>query len=333
MKYYSIHNLLKIATNVDLALPEYFRVQKPIKNPDLEVLEKPISVKKPEENKLVRASYYFWRDGNKLFIDYGIANAKLFFENIFGKTGKTRVQCTKTFRRFCTYESWKSFIHAIIWFRLIERGYDFVHAGALSYKNKEGALIVAPADIGKTSTILSLLSTGDFGFLTDDAVLVGNGFVYAYPQEVKVSPYTLTGDMGISKSRKQKVLKSRLLGLVSERLLKMKIGELHKIPDELIVDKNPVKKVFLLGGYNKERKARKIESERVARLLILPSAEMTTLMHQYIELYYYLFNIDTYNILHKMKEIVEKSLKNTECFELKTPSLDGYAKTITEIMG
>ncbi len=332
MKYYSIHGLLKIATNVDIPVPDYFKTKTPMRNPDLEIMVKSVPVKKPKENRLVRASYYYWRDNDRLFIDYDMANAKLFFENLFGRNRKTRVQCTKTFRRFCTGESWKSFIHAIIWFKLVERGYTFIHAGALSYRRKDGIVIVAPADTGKTSTILSLLSTGDFGFLTDDAVLLGDGFIHAYPEKVKVSPYTLTGTMSFKRSLKQKFLKSRLMGLMSERLLNMKIGKLHKIPDKFLVDRSPVKKVFLLSGYGEKPTARKIDAKSAARLLILPSAEMTTLMHQYIELYYYLFNVDTHAILKKMNEIVEDSFRDAECYELKTPYLGGYAETIAKMM-
>jgi hypothetical protein len=330
MEYYSIHNLLKIASNTKIPVPEYFRVQEQIKEPDIEILEKSLSFVKPKENKLMRANYYFWREKKTLFIDCDVANAKLLIEDLFGKT---RIKCTKTFKRFSTEESWGDFIRAVLWFKLTEHGSTFVHSGCLSYKGKEGVLILGLADTGKTSTILSLLSTGMFSYLSDDITILGDGVAYAYPEEVKISPYTLTGSMPVASSWKRRVLRSRLLSLFSERLLKMKITESYKIPDKFVVAKNPVGKVFILGGYDKRRKARKVERAAAARTLFLLSVEVSKLMHKYIDPYYYLFGIDTFNVLRRMKEIVENSLKSAECFELKTPDLKGYAETITKIMG
>lgn len=330
MEYYSIHNLLKIATNVDIPVPEYFKLQKPIRNPDVEILQVPLGFKKSKENVLMRTNYYFWRKKNTLFIDFNVANAKLAIEDIFGKT---RIRCTKALRKLSTKESWNRLVEAVLWFKLIKRGYTFVHAGALSYNGKEGVLIAAPADTGKTSTVLSLLSTGRFGFMTDDAVLLGNGFAYSYPEKVKVSPYTLTGNIRVARSWKRKIFKSRLLGLFSERLLRMKITDLYKIPDELIVDKNPIKKIFILTGHDREGIVRKIERKRAARILLFPSVEVSTFMHRYMELYYYLFNVDTFSIVERINKIIERSFKNAECFELKTPYLGGYAETIAKIMG
>lgn len=327
MRYYSIHNLFRVATNTDIPVPEYFRARKLPKGPDMQVLQKPLSFQKPEKDMLMRTNYYFWKDKNTLFIDYGVAGAKIAIQDIFGKP---KIECTKAFRKFSSQESWNGINHAVIWFNLIKRGHTFVHAGCLSYHGKDGIIIAAPADTGKTSTILSLLSTDAFGFMSDDAALVGNGYVHAYPEKVKVSPYTLTGKLQVGSSLKRKILKSRMLGLMSERILKMKITDLYEIPNNLVVSKNPIKKVFILAGYNRKRQVRKIDKKLATRILLLPSAEISTLMHRYIELYYYMFGIDTFKILESMNQIIEKSFKNTECFIVQSPKLEGYAQAIME---
>lgn len=329
MRYYSIHNLFRIATNTDVPVPEYFRAKKPAMGPDMQVLQKPLAFQKPAKEMLMRTNYYFWKDKNTLYIDYGVAGAKIAIRDVFGKP---KIECTKAFRKFSSQESWNSLVHAVMWFNFIKRGYTFVHAGCMSYRGKDGVIIAAPADTGKTSTILTLLSTDAFGFMTDDTALVGNGYAHAYPEKVKVSPYTLTGKLRVKSSLKRRLFKSRVLGLMSERLLKMKITDLHEIPESLVVDKNPIKKVFILTGYNKRRRVTKIDKKLAARLLILPSAEFSTLMHRYVELYYYMFGVDTYKILQNMDQIVEKSFKNAQCFVIQAPKLDGYAQAIMEVI-
>jgi hypothetical protein len=170
--------------------------------------------------------------------------------------------------------------------------------------------------------------------MADDITILDNdGVAYAYPQEVKISPYTLTGDIRIADSWKRRILRFGPMGLLSERFLKLKIAKYYKVPDELIIDKNPVRKVFILRGYDKKRRAKKIEREATARALFQLSVGIDW-MPRYIDLYCYLFGgIDVSNILQKMKEIIDNSFKNAECIELKTPNLEGYAKTISEIMG
>jgi hypothetical protein len=329
MKYYSIHDLFTVATNTDVPIPEYFAVDKLKAAPDMEVIQKPLSFHKPEKEMLMRTNYYFWKDDNTLYIDYATVGAKIAIKDIFGKP---KIECTRSFRRLTSQESWNSIVHAVMWFNLIKRGYTFIHAGCLSYKNKEGVIITAPADTGKTSTIMTLLSTNKFGFMTDDAVLIGNGYVHAYPQEVKISPYTLTGGMNVKRSLKRKIFKSRRLGLASERLFRMKITDMHKIPDELVVRRCPAKKVFILTGYNKKPTIKKIDERLAARILLLPSAELSTMMHRYIELYYFMFSKDTFNILERMNEIIEGSFKNTDCYVLQSPKLEGYSQTILKTL-
>jgi len=328
MKYYSIHGLLNIATNVDVPVPEFFETKKTITNPDVQVMKKPLKFGKPRKDMIMRTNYYFWKNRSTLFIDYNMRDMKLKLQDIFEKP---KVICTKSFRRFTTKKSWDSLIHAIIWLALIKRGCTIIHGGSLSYLNKHGIIIGAPADTGKTSTVLSLLSTERFGFMSDDAALIGKGHVYAYPEKVKISPHTLTGSLQV-RSWKRKFFKSRTLGLASERILKLNLTHFHKVPDRFVTEKSPIKNVFVFGGYENKRSVKPISPKLAARMLFISSAEMTTLMHRYLELYYYMFGVDTYKIFEKMNDITEKSFKNAQCYLIRAPRLEEYSKMIIKIL-
>lgn len=328
MRYYSIHGLFKIATNIDIPVPDYFEVKKPVKHPDMRVLQRTLEFRKPPGEMMMRTNYYFWKDGNDLFIDYGMRDTKIVLRDILGKP---EIECTKNFRKFTTQESWDALVHAVIWMNLIRRGHTFTHAGSLSYRG-EGVLIGAPADTGKTSTILSLLATKEFGFMSDDAALVGGGHVYAFPEKVKISPHTLTGNLPV-KSLKRKVFKPRMLGLVSERLLKINLTDFYKIPDEFVVNKCPIRKVFVFAGYGSKKRIRKIDGKSAARILFVSSAEMSRFMHRYIELYYYMFAVDTFKFIEEMNRVVEDSFKNAQCYMVQAPKLEEYSQAVMETLG
>lgn len=327
MKYYSIHGLFTIATNTEIPIPDYLEVEKPAKEPDMRVVCGPLRFKRPRE-KMMRTGYYYWKDKNALFIDYGMRDTKLVMRDLLGKP---EVLCSKNFKKYSSQESWNDLINAIMLLNLIKRGYTLAHAGSLSHRGQEGIIISAPADTGKTSTILSLIAMKDFGFMSDDAALVGKGVVHAYPEKVKVSPYTLTGDLRVKKL-KRKIFKSRMLGLASERILKMNLTDFYEVPRELVVKNSPIRKVFVFTGYGRKKSTKKISSKSAARMLFISSVDLARLMHRYMELYYYLFGVDTFEFTEKMNRIVEDSFKKAQCYLVSAPKIEDYARTIVETM-
>ena len=328
MRYYSIHGLLTVATNTDIPVPSYFEIKRPVKKPDMVVLQRQLKFRRSERDMIMRTNYYFWRDETGLFIDYDTKDMKLAIRDIFGKP---EIECTNNLRKFSTQESWDSLIYAIIWLNLIKRRHTIIHAGSLSYLGRDGVIIGAPADTGKTSTVLSLLATKKFGFMSDDATLVGGGNVYAYPEKVKVSPHTLTGNLQV-KSWKRRLFKSRILELASERFLKMNLTDFYKVPNELVVDKCLIKKVFVLAGYGEGKQVREIDGKLAARILFISSAEMSTLVHRYLELYYYMFAVDIYKFFEEINRIAEDSFKGAQCYMIQAPKLEEYPQVIMETL-
>jgi len=326
---YSIHGILKIETNVGVPIPDYFRVEK-ILAPDLTILSKKrLDFEKPKDNKILKGNYYFWGNDHKLFVDYGFMNARLSIEDLFGYT---KVECTTSLKRFCTQESWERLIFAILSIKLIQKGYTFVHAGCLSHHG-EGILIVAMQDTGKTSTVLSLLDEKEFKFLGDDLVIVGgNSTAYTYPKEVRISPRTLGGKIAPSVGAlRKKFFESRVFSTFMERFAKRDVTKLVKVPDRYTEDKCPIKKIFVLGGFGKE-KAVKIDRSETLNAISTLSMQMPNLLETYLDMYYHLFDICIFELLEEKNRMIKKVAKTADCFKVTAPRLEGYSRAIREVI-
>jgi|AntDeeMetagen285_2_1112576.scaffolds.fasta_scaffold00293_5 hypothetical protein len=77
-------------------------------------------------------------------------------------------------------------LEVVIDYKLIQRGYTTLHAGALSH-NGRGVLLGGFPNVGKTLSTLSLLDVG-FSYLSDDNTIIGaDGTVSAHPSTSSVS--------------------------------------------------------------------------------------------------------------------------------------------------
>jgi len=324
---YSIHNILKIRTNVRIPVPDHFRTQKRSRNLDLTILSKNnLNFEKPRNNGILRGNYYFWADDDKLFVDYGFMNAKLSIENLFGNT---KVECTNSLKRFCTNENWQQLIFAILSVKLIQKGHTFVHAGCLSHRG-EGILIAAMQDTGKTSTVLSLLDGEEFRFLGDDFVILNErGTLYSYPKEVRVSPRTLRGAV-FGGSARDNILKYRIMSTLVERFVRKDITKLLKVPEKFVDNKCPAKKIFVLKGFGKDE-ATVLNKRSAFSLLTTLSLQMPNLLETYLDMYYHIFNVDVLGLIHRKNKIIEKAVKVADCYAVTAQNLEGYSKVIKKI--
>mgnify|MGYP001053770418 CR=1 FL=1 len=91
---------------------------------------------------------------------------------------------------------------------LASKGYVLLHAACLS-ANRNGYLISAPPDTGKTTTILKCMKNSNFSFLSDDMTVVDrSGILYAFPKPLTISAHTF-GALSRVSSRKALSLKMR----------------------------------------------------------------------------------------------------------------------------
>jgi hypothetical protein len=82
-------------------------------------------------------------------------------------------------------------VEPILRWELVRRGYALVH-GACIVDGDDAYLITARTDTGKTTTMLKLLDTFPYEFVSDDLTLVSpSGHVLPYPKPLTISSHTL----------------------------------------------------------------------------------------------------------------------------------------------
>jgi dolichol-phosphate mannosyltransferase len=81
-------------------------------------------------------------------------------------------------------------VEPLLRFLFVTRGHVLVHCAAI--ESQRGAVVMsAKTDTGKTSTVLRLLVTGLYGFLSDDMAIVAPGAILGYPKPLTLSSHTM----------------------------------------------------------------------------------------------------------------------------------------------
>jgi len=309
--YYSIHDIIKIKTNVEIPIPDYFRSSEEL-DPDMEILQGDLDNNIPRDKMKKRADYYIYKRGSALFFDYSkfFLHVKLKIDNLYDKP---TIIFTKNYKKFGR-TTFTSLVNAILSIKLIQKGHTFIHAGCLNYDKKQALLISGMAETGKTSSILSLLDGKRFKFMSDDqTILSKNGEAYSYPKRVGISPYTLTGDM-ISRSKLKKMLKR---------------SEAKEIPQNLIERKGMIKKLFILECG--EDKIEQIDRSEAVRKIFTSSMEENNFFRVFpLNLYFFSFGYDYLHLLNNMKNIIEQSLNKVECFKVSSNRVEKYPEMIKD---
>jgi dolichol-phosphate mannosyltransferase len=81
-------------------------------------------------------------------------------------------------------------VEPILRWRIVEQGYALIH-GACLVDGEDAYLITARTDTGKTTTILKMLDSYPYEFVSDDLTLVApDGTVLPYPKPLTISNHT-----------------------------------------------------------------------------------------------------------------------------------------------
>ena len=333
IKYYSLHNLVTLKTNINLNIPSYFKVDK-IQNPDIAFIQTKFHTN--SNNKIRTRNFYYWTEDKKLYIDYNLPfiNATAVINDL---NEKPKIQVTKDFSK---YSRIGIPIRAIIQLKLIQKGYSLIHAGCLNYDG-ESVLIVAPRDSGKTSTILSLLKNHEFDFVKDAAVIndkvkfmsddltiiSDKKTAYSYPEQIDVSTHTLTD--GIVEPYKSRIGRNYFLTLLLGRLFNTELTQKRNIPIDLIVDTGKISKVFVLTGGKNDEGIKEISKDEAVRKIFTATTDLINPTKEYIlNLYSYMCNFPIFDLIAKQYSIVENAIWNADCFEVCSNEVGKYGKMI-----
>ena len=87
--------------------------------------------------------------------------------------------------------STRTSIEALLRFAFVDRGYVLLHAACMDVDGR-GVMLSARTDTGKTGTVLKLLRTHHWRFLSDDMTIVDcAGNAKSYPKPLTISEHTL----------------------------------------------------------------------------------------------------------------------------------------------
>jgi hypothetical protein len=82
-------------------------------------------------------------------------------------------------------------VEALLRFLLVSKGYVLLHSAAIADEHGS-TLLSAQTDTGKTSTVITLVRTGEYRFLSDDMTIVGpHGEAISYPKPMTLSFHTM----------------------------------------------------------------------------------------------------------------------------------------------
>lgn len=325
--YYSIHGLLNIKSDIPLLIPEYFRVDG-LDDVDIVIKLSKAKLNKPPNSKIKLADHYCWMEKYSFYVVYPL-NSYLILDL---DEEPVKLIFSKNFKKFAEVNK---LVDAIVIAKLLQKGYAFVHAGAVAYN---GMCILLPAmgRVGKTSTVLSLLNSDNFSYMGDNFIILDkNGIAYAYPEEISIYPGTNIKHMSLPKAKKIPIYLKRLIAksnvLVAILYHKFRINLREGlILDKQIKEKAIIKKVFILNK-GEERIKEMNHSQAINQILTGTDLEMNHLNNYYISLYAYLSGVSDFHpieLIEKRKETVNEAIKNAECYDLRANEIEKYTEMI-----
>lgn len=329
-RYYSIHDIINIRTNIDVPVPEYFRVDLTdiTGTIDIDFIEE--SVLLPfSENEMYRCSIFFMgHDEHRLAIDYRLPflKVKLLIENL---EENTRISFTKDFKRFGDVTN---LFNTVLLFKFIQSGHALVHSGCIS--NGENChLISGMRDTGKTSTVLSLVDGKNKKFMSDDLTIISeDGHAYSYPTSVGISPYTLTGKIIDYKHPKWKkwVAKHQLLLFGLEAVINFEISKRINISEKFISETGKINNIFLLRS-SKDNRISKMDSSIAIQKLLMTTTELIDPFRIYsLNFYSYYTEFDSAMLFEKEKEIIGNAISNAACYDVCANNVKEFHRLIQE---
>lgn len=181
---YDVAGLLAIESSVPLRELAYFRTDR-IGPPDIRIRTGFVS---PRPTRRV----VFEDDGPELVYREHLGPFSANFSLRMGDPIDIKVSHTLAMSPHVVYTN---IVEAFLRFLLVSKGYVLLHSAAIA--DEQGStLLSAQTDTGKTSTVITLVRTGRYRFLSDDmTIITPDGDAISYPKPMTLSFHT----MGVAK--------------------------------------------------------------------------------------------------------------------------------------
>ncbi|MCH2453390.1 MAG: hypothetical protein MK159_02110 [Halobacteriales archaeon] len=328
-KYYSLHNLVTIKSDVGLPIPNYFSCP-PVPKPDLTVRQCNFDHDVPRSSKKKRKDYSVWQEEGTLFIDYESLDLKISLSNL---EGDTEIQVSDGFVTR-SKKHLNTLVGLIIQLKLLEKNCTFLHSGCLTY---DGGAILIPAmgSTGKTFTTLSLIDGKKRLFMSDDLSIISNGGdVYSYPGKIGTGPYVLENnavpELSVKPLFSSKLARIPLISLIFGKFPWLYKSKNLEMPVHLTTDKSTCSYLFLIVG-GSENKAFPISTSHAIVQSMNQHLDTHNLLGSFILNYYaYFFGYDLVQKIEQMREILISGLSSTQCFEIKSNELSSYPTIVLQ---
>ena len=179
--HYDIHGLVAVQSERRLPELEDFRVSK-VSNADISVRIAALPKTPPSNGGPSGRDPFTFA---KRYTEVGNAGFGVDIEI----NGKVDVQTTRLVGR-SPHVLYTNVVEPILRWRIVEEGYALIH-GACLVAGDNAYLITARTDTGKTTTVLKLLDSLPYEFVSDDLTLVApDGTVLPYPKPLTISNHT-----------------------------------------------------------------------------------------------------------------------------------------------
>jgi hypothetical protein len=329
---YNIHDLVSICSDKSLdtkyiELPDVFRVEN-LDDPDIRIRVQKINRKDYSNGERV-GDKFRWSDDH-IYLDWGapsIVNLQAMIKG--AEQPKTELIFSPFFWRFGDAPY---IIGSIISIHLLRHNVTPVHAACISIQGRN-VLISGLSNMGKTSTILNLMSSStDAQLYADDTLILGEDQIYSFPRAVGISPATDTGKIGLSnKNKATKIIRDRVLNApVISTFLKNR-GSID-LKQNIIRTCRPHVCYFLREGATGIQKL----DPGVAAKLLFDSTQ--TLLHYRMNAHH---SISTYSYMKKndldlfkleveRRSLIESFFENVDCYEISSNKKGEFAKIIQD---
>lgn len=310
MKFYDIHDILKIGTeNLDLDKSlSYFSTGSP-SNLDLMIKINEFDTDISHHNRLGR--YYLGENEVIEKRKFGSIQLKNFL-------GSTELNVTSGYVRLRPIPT---LVGNIIGFKLLTKDYAFMHSACVS-KDGEGYLICASQGTGKTVMALKLVKESSFDFLSDDMTIINSyGQAYCFPANVKLS-LSHASDFKLGNKAKLKLLIGNFIQRIP--IISRRVEIIHSVPVTEII-KNAkiekqckIRKVVILQRATDEGITEIDVDTAVKRLALSTLWERNYWIDHLLIAYAYSDQeFDLQKLEEKEHNILDSALKEASCYQVK----------------
>ena len=183
--HYDVHGIVRLSSMVNLPELASFNVAQPV--------AADIIVRRRFIGGGPRLHVATWRDpdGAIHYREHLGGLSAAFDVRTSGETGERVELDANWLLAWSHHVLYTNMVEPLLRFVLVSRGHVLLHCAAID-ADRGAALLSAQTDTGKTSTILRLLMSRSWGFISDDmAILSPAGEILSYPKPMTLSSHTM----------------------------------------------------------------------------------------------------------------------------------------------